>query len=309
MRFLKFFAGLTFSLFAVLAHAQSACELVSLADVEKQFPAYGPWKLNQGGVGACSFEGVIEYERRSYMMVLLKINLQFKANAAEASKFVKMMATTMATPNNLTKSASLGEDGFFYQPKSGTKDAIWWVARDDKAVSMGTFMVQAADELSKEDIRSLTEVIRLGLRSSKNKGMAEKTATCPYFDRNAVNRLFENTTAKIEQYGENSCLASAKENKAALVFSRLITDSPEQAQMMAKASTGGGCTVETTAELGASGAIAYACSGGRPRAELLFTEGNAFIRISYTSEKEPSVTQRKNLLGLGLFARQQLGKK
>jgi hypothetical protein len=310
MRVVKCVAILAVGLSAISAQAQSSCEVVPLAEVERIFPDYAPWKLSQGGVGACTFEGVVEYEDDSSMTVMLKVNQQFKASSGEASKLIKTLGTAWAATANFTKAPELGAEGFYHQPKTGPKDIISWVAHDDKVVSMGMFMVQGAGPLSKEDQEGLANVIKLALRSSKSKGMAEKAANCPYFDRTLVSKLFENPAAKIEQYGENSCLASAKENKAALVFSRVMADSPAQALMLAKSSAGtGACTVEQAAELGENGTLAYACSSGRPRAELVFVQGNAFIRLSYSAEKEPSANQRKKLLALGGFTRQQLGGK
>jgi hypothetical protein len=310
MRFLKLALCLTFSLFATLAHAQSVCEPVSLADVAQRFPAYAPWKLSQGGAAACMFQGVVEHQPGAYMTVILQIDLQFKTSPAEASKYVKTLASTMATPNQLTKSAALGADGFFHQPKSTPGASIGWIAHEGKVISMGLFMVQAAEGLDEEDIQSLTEVIQLALRSGKNKGVAEKAATCRYFDPATVIKLFENPAVNIEEHGENSCLAWTKENKAALIFSRFVTDSPEQVLMGIKDSAGHECTVEAKPELGTAGSMTAACSGGdQGRIRLFFADGNTIVEFNYTSEKKPNAAQRKHLLALGLFARQQLESK
>jgi len=275
---------------AVGASAAEPCAWLPIAEVERALPDYGPWEGEVGGaVGACQFVGNTQELTNS-----LGLNQQFKATPAEAAHFVKSLKAEMAKSYRIEAAPGLGAEAFFYSPKEKGEDGLWWVAHQGKVVVMGMLVVH--HPATTEDKAAAGSLVKQALVAGNRPQMAEKAASCPYFEPGLMKKLLPGKGYTSQQFGENSCMANDA-NGAAVVLTRIES----KPQPFADARRNDTCSHTAVDALGPYADMAYACKSGNPSADLLFVVAPHVYTVSLTTSKEPSAAQRADLVRLGQF--------
>jgi hypothetical protein len=81
-----------------------------------------------------------------------------------------------------------------------------------------------------------------------------------------------------------------------------VNSSAQSAQAVSNMLRGNGCTVDPLPKFGKVAGIAHHCSGGNPRAQILFVSGGRMFDVTLVPTSEPTEAQRNTLIELAEFA-------
>jgi hypothetical protein len=289
------FHALTLSAVTV---AQETCDFISIATITSKFPASAPWRVTNGGTGACAFEGQ-QREGSTIRSVILKFTQQVQDTPEEAVEMMQTMKEAFIPDYDLEKNPKLGSEGFYMLPKGKPmKDSLWWWSHRGRMVLSGMMVTPGGATISPTDRENLTDVLSTTLALTAAPRAHAKAAQCPYFDDAILKKLLPGAKQKVQQFGNNSCLAEG-DNGVIVMLTRLEVRSKDafvsQAKGEAKA-----CSVEQPAGMGDAAFLMFACkSGGNPSASIKFLKGGDAFDVSLLPGKEPTAAQRADLVSLG----------
>ena len=293
------FLAVCFSLsFSAAIFADETCDFISLASVTSKFPASAPWRVTNGGTGACAFEGQ-QREGSTIRSVILKFTQQVQDSPEEALEMIGTMKTAFAADYDLQLNPKLGSAGFFMLQKGQPlADTISWWSHRGRMVLSGLMLTPGGARISTADRDNLTDLLGQTLARTATPSARAKTAQCPYFDDAILKTLLPGTKQKVQQFGNNSCLAEG-DNEIVIMLSRLEARDKntfvQQLRNEAKA-----CAVEQPTGMGDAAFLVFACkSGGNPSAVIKFLKGTDAFDVSLLPGKEPTAAQRADLTTLG----------
>jgi hypothetical protein len=288
---------LTFSA-ATNTFAAETCDFISLGTITSKFPAAAPWSVTNGGTGACAFEGQSR-EGDTIRSVILKFTQQVQDTPEEAVEMINTMKEAFTADYDLTKNPKLGSDGFFMLQKGQPlKDTISWWSHRGRMVLSGLMLTPGGARISTTDRDNLTDVISTTLALTAAPRAHAKAAQCPYFDDAILKKLLPGTKQKVQQFGNNSCLAEG-DNDVVVMLTRLEARNKGTfvAQTKDEAKS---CTVEQPTGLGEAAYLMFACKGGgNPSASIKFLKGSDAFDVSLLPGKEPTAAQRADLVTMG----------
>jgi hypothetical protein len=294
---MRFFTNFTPLVLVALVFARSAfanqdCDFLPLTTVTEKFPAYEPWRVTNGGSGACRFQGE-NRDGDTIRSVILDFTQQVHDKPGAAIDLLKELKAAWKDDNEFTAVPQLGSEAFFYRPKRGPSNmsVSWWTHRDRMVLS-GMMIASGGAQISAQDREILTQLVEQTLAVSSKPAAYVKATQCPYFDADMLKQLLPGKSVKIQRFGENSCLAEG-DNERIVQLTRL-SDRGDQGRRTRERSSN--CTSEDVAGLGGYAVIEHGCKGGNPNSSVKFIkEGNEFA-ITFLAGKEPTVQQRSDLI-------------
>lgn len=292
MKFAICFALLLFA--ADSALAASKCPFVDAALLNKGLPEGAPWRVMSGGQGECSFMGGTD----------TGVNFGFSHMVAETSDKAAQAAASMkdavAPTSSVEPVPALGEHGIAYRVKNDAggvdpKSLFFYGHRGPVGVS-GYLNLASAITAAQRDFAASLIASTLGVATNA-KALA-KESRCPFFDDALVKRLLPSGDVTISVPNKDSCVVSA--SGSVLMVS--ATRSAQSAQAASNMMKDNGCTVDRLPKLGRIAGISHHCTGGNPRAQVLFVSGDRMFDVTLVPPSEPSETQRATLVELAEFA-------
>jgi hypothetical protein len=284
--------------FSAPTFAEETCDFISIASVTSKFPASAPWRVTNGGTGACAFEGQ-QREGSTIRRVILKFTQQVQDSPEEAVEMINTMKEAFATDYDLEVNPKLGSNGFYMLQKGQPlKDTISWWSHRGRMVLSGLMLTPGGARITTVDRDNLTDLLGQTLARTATPSARAKTAQCPYFDDAILKTLLPGTKQKVQQFGNNSCLAEG-DNQIVIMLTRLEARDKNTfiAQTKDEAKT---CSVEQPAGMGDAAFLVFACkSGGNPIASVKFLKGNDAFDVALLPGKEPTAAQRADLATLG----------
>jgi hypothetical protein len=278
--------------------AQEICDFISLATITSKFPASAPWRVTNGGSGACAFEGQ-QREDGTIRSVILNFTQQVQDTPQEAVEMMRTMREEFVEEYDLEKNPKLGSEGFYMLPKGKpVKDSLSWWSHRGRMVLSGLMLTPGDGRISAADRENLTDVLSTTLALTAAPRAHAKAAQCPYFDDAILKKLLPGAKQKVQQFGNNSCLAEG-DNGVIVMLTRLEARSKDtfmsQTKNEAKA-----CATEQPTGMGDAAFLTHACThGGNPSASIKFLKGNFAFDVSLLPGKEPTAAQRAELVSLG----------
>ncbi len=292
------------SLFALLlavvglvgAHAAEDCGFLPTTAVNEAFAEFAPWSTLVGGaVGHCSF--VSDEGAPSNHVAFMQ---QFKSSKAAASAVYDGMRQGLAANHVMREVKGLGERAFRYEPKGSNgkgSRTSFIVAQKDRLVLTVSLTMQAA--VTEDDVHAAARLGHIALSGANNPGTLRKASTCPWFDDEALKRLFGGKAYEVQVHGENSCMATDKQSRVLLLWAL-----KERGPDMLGALHSDNCQTRSVPELGQNAKLSFACQGGNPRATTGFVENGTLIQLTWTpAGAEPSDADKAALLALAQSAR------
>ena len=284
--------------FATPTFAEETCDFISIATVTGKFPASAPWRVTNGGSGACAFEGQ-QREGSTIRSVILKFTQQVQDTPEEAVELINTMKEAFATDYDIEVSPKLGSNGFYMLPKGQPlKDTLSWWSHRGRMVLSGLMLTPGGARISTTDRDNLTDLLGQTLARTATPSARAKAAQCPYFDETILKTLLPGSKQKVQQFGNNSCLAEG-DNQVVVMLTRLeARDKPTfVAQIKDEAKA---CSVEQPDGMGDAAYLIFACKhGGNPIASVKFLKGNDTFDVALLPGKEPTAAQRADLATLG----------
>jgi hypothetical protein len=295
---LSVFAALLSLCSSTLTFAEETCDFISLSTITSKFPASAPWRVTNGGTGACAFEGQ-QREGDSIRSVILKFTQQVQDTPEEAVEMINTMKGAFAADYDLEKNPKLGTDGFYMLQKGQPlKDTISWWSHRGRMVLSGLMLTPGGARISTADRDNLTDVIGQTLALTAAPRAHAKAAQCPYFDDAILKKLLPGSKQKVQQFGNNSCMAEG-DNQIIVLLTRLEARDKAAFTSQAK-SESKTCTVEQPTGMGDAAYLMFACkNGGNPSAVIKFLKGGDAFDVSLLPGKEPTAPQRTDLVTLG----------
>ena len=188
-------ALLTFSS-ATPTFAAETCDFISLSTITSKVPAAAPWRVTNGGTGACAFEGQSR-EGDTIRSVILKFTQQVQDTPEEAVEMINTMKEAFTADHDLAKNPKLGSDGFFMLQKGQPlKDTISWWSHRGRMVLSGLMLTPGGASISATDRDNLTDVISTTLALTAAPRAHAKAAQCPYFDDAILKKLLPGTNVR-----------------------------------------------------------------------------------------------------------------
>jgi hypothetical protein len=284
--------------YAAPALADQICDFIALDTVTAKFPQSAPWRVTNGGSGACAFEGE-KRQGNTILSVILKFTQQVQDTPAEAVELINTIKPAFAADYDLEPSPKLGTQGFYMLQKGQPlKDTISWWAHRGRTVLSGLMITPGGGVINAADRGNLNELIGQTLALADAPAAQAKATQCPYFDDALLKRLLPGTKLKVQQFGNNSCLAEG-DDSVVVMLTRTPVRNKKDFILQTK-DEGSKCIVEQPTGLGDAAFLLYACkSGGNPSASLAFLKGDDTFSLSLLPGKEPTAPQRADLAALG----------
>ena len=282
------------------AHAQESCDFLTLDAVSKALPQYQPWRVAGGSTGRCRFEG--ENHRQEHggattTPVIFNVTQQFQSSPQKAVHFVRGVKAEIAKRYDLSAFPGVGAESFFYTGGSQDTNALWWFTHTGKAVVSGMYVPPGNRTLTDAEQSAVKSLVAEALSASNRPGMAEQAGQCPHFDRALIKKLISPKGLKVQQFGNDSCVANNGAN-AVVMFSRVRLENETSGSQLAQAKVNAPCTSEKLPEFGPFGLLIHSCTAGNPQAEVFFIKGRSAYEFSVIPGKEPTAQQRTDLIAL-----------
>lgn len=289
-----FLLGLYLLLACGTALAATKCPLIDVALLNKGLPDGAPWRAMSGGQGECSFMGAKD-TGQSFGFAHMVAESAPKATAAALSMKDAVVPTSRVEPLPV-----LGEYGIAYGMKDeggqvNDKSVFFYGHRGAVGVS-GYLNLASVITVAQRDFAANLIASTLGVASSA-KAMAKET-NCPFFDEAMVKRLLPAGDVTISVPNKTMCVVSA--SGAVLMVS--ANASPQSTQAVANMLKDNGCTVDVLPQLGKVAGISHHCTGGNPRAQVLFVSGGRMFDVTLVPTSEPTDAQRATLVELAGYA-------
>ena len=243
----------------------------------------------------CGFEGRASGANPAAMLTVMQM---FKETAQEATAFTRQMKTAMAAEQAVTpvSGGGVGAESFFYRSKGDTATGpMFWYAHSDRVVLSGMLIGGGASRDGKTEGSMIASLATTALAASIKPSAAIKAAECAFFDRQLVSKLLPGKALKIQQFGDDSCMAN-NESNAVVMFTRVNARDAISLSQIRESQLQDRCKNERLAALGDGAFVKYACADGAPRATVIFTKGLSSYEFSLMPKKEPTAQQRVDLI-------------
>ena len=301
---MKFSARTTLAIGALavagFASAQEACDFLSPDAVDKALPQYQPWRVAGGGTGMCRFEGehrVSDGRSVSIYNAILNLTQQFQATPKEATAFVRDLKAEMGKSYRLRAFPGMGSESFLYSAESVEQNALWWFAHSGKVVMSGMFVPPGNRPMTGDEESAVKALVTQATAGSSKPGMAERAGQCPHLDMALVRKLISAKGLKVQQFGNDSCMANDAANSVVL-FTRIRFDDAVAGSQFAESKANSACKSEQLADFGPHGFLVHSCAAGNPRAEVFFVQDLSAYELTVLPGKEPTAQQRADLIAL-----------
>jgi hypothetical protein len=290
---LSFLLGLFLYAAASNALAAAKCPFIDVTLLNKGLPDGAPWRVLSGGQGECSF-----------MAKDTSVNFGFSHSVSESAEKATEAALSMkkavAPTSRVEPLPALGEYGMAYNTKNvaGMPDekSMFFYGHSGRVGVSGYLNLKNAITTQQRDFAANLIASTLGVAG--NARALKKETSCPYFDDDLVKRLLPAGDVTISVPDKNSCVVSA--SGGVLMVS--VNRSAQSAQAVSNMLKGSGCTVDPLPKLGKIAGISHHCSGGNPRAQILFVSGDRMYDVTLVPTSEPTAEQRATLAELAEFA-------
>ena len=296
-----------FSGVSVTAYAQSVCDFLAVEVVSDALPQYQPWRVKQGGTGMCQFEGELRKKQGNSFIIntaVLGFTQEFKDSAKEATEFVGNVRAEVAKTYKVTPltGPGFGRESFSYRDEGERGvNGLWWFSHSEKVVVTGTFTPPGDVPLGKSHDAVIVSLASNALAASNKPGMAEEAAQCPYFEMKILAKLLPGKGLKVQQFGEDTCMANNAAN-AVVMFNRDVARDPISQAQVRQSSLQQDCKNEPLPELGTGAFIQYACTSGAPLAKVRFSKRLTSYEFTVAPNQEPTSQQRADLIALAARA-------
>jgi hypothetical protein len=289
---LTFFA---FGLASTAAFANQDCNILSLEEVVNNYPYFKPWKVTNGGDGACMFEGQRKVKGGGTTTVILTLTQLMQQSAKEAQEMMRTMTESYrGQAGDFKVEPKLGNSGFIHATKDDSMTLITWWAHRDRAALNGLLSAPTSFNFDADARQELIGLMDKALANSTTARAYAAAASCDYLDAALLKQLMPGKPEpKMQQFGNNSCMATGA-NEAVVIFSR-IDSNPSQYGMFIESSSST-CKLEKAPDVGAAAHVSHSCTAGNPTASVNFLKDNFMHDISLTTSKEPSAAQRAVLV-------------
>lgn len=294
---LSFLFGLCLLVAGSSALAATKCPSIDVTQLNKGLPDGAPWRVMSGGQGECSFMAGKN----------TSVNFGFSHTVAESAEKAAEAAVSMkdaVVPTSRVEALpALGEHGIVYQMKDDTggvdPKSMFFYGQSGRIGVSGYLNLGSAITTAQRDFAANLIASTLGAASSA-KALAKET-NCHWFNDSLVKSLLPAGDVTISVPDKNSCVVSA--SGSVLMVS--VTRSAQSAQAASNMMKGNGCSVDPLPQLGKVAGISHHCSGGNPRAQVLFVSGGRMFDVTLVPTGEPTEAQRAALVELAEFAAKQ----
>jgi len=285
--------GLCLLAVATTAPAATKCPFIDVALLNKGLPDGAPWRVMSGGQGECSFTAKDT-----------SVSFGFSHMVAESTEKATAAALSMkeaVTPTSRVEPLpALGEYGIDYNMKNdaGMPDekSMFFYGHNGRVGVSGYLNLKNAITTQQRDFAANLIASTLGVAG--NARALKKESNCPYFEERLVKSLLPAGDATISVPNKDMCVVSASGSVLMVSVSR----SAQSAQVVSNMLKGDGCTVEPLPKFGKVAGIAHHCSGGNPRAQIMFVSGGRMFDVTFVPTAEPTEAQRAMLVELAEFA-------
>lgn len=270
--------------------------MVSVEQVQAALPHYS-WALDSGGAGGCQFSGQ-RREGRSTSQASLSFLQQYFSSPAEAAAMLRHMRTEFGKTYTLTALPASG--GFLYSmaAEQGSVSATGWYVPAGRGLLSGMFVPPQAPGVVAGELDGLRTLLQAAVADTGRAPTAARAGQCPALDTALVRKLLGTQAVKIESFGSDSCLASAR--SGILNFSRMGgLDAQTQAQLT-ESMRPADCANEAVPSLGTQAELSHRCTSGAKRAQVAFFVPGERHEFSFmpAGNQEPTPAQRADLIEL-----------
>jgi len=285
--------GLFLLAIASTAAVAAKCPFVDAALLNKGLPDGAPWRVMSGGQGECSFVA-------KDMSVSFGFSHMVSESTEKATEAAKSMKEAVAPTSRVEPQPVLGEYGIDYNMKNeaGMPDekSMFFYGHNGRVGVSGYLNLKNAITAQQRDFAANLIASTLGVAGSAR--ALKKETNCPYFDNDLVKSLLPSGDVTVSIPNKDSCVVSA--SGSVLMVS--VNRNAQNAQAASNMLKGSGCTVDPLPKFGKVAGIAHHCSGGNPRAQILFVSGDRMFDVTLVPTSEPSDAQRATLIELAEYA-------
>jgi hypothetical protein len=278
---------------AAAASAATKCPFIDVALLNKGLPDGAPWRVMSGGQGECSFTA-------KDTSVSFGFSHMVSESTEQATDAAKSMKEAVAPMSRLEPLPVLGEYGIDYNMKNKTgmpdEKSMFFYGHSGRVGVSGYLNLKNAITTQQRDFAANLIASTLGVAG--NARALKKESNCPFFDDSLVKSLLPSGDVTISVPNKNSCVVSA--SGSVLMVS--VDSSSQSAQAASNMLKGSGCTVDPLPKFGKVAGIAHHCSGGNPRAQVLFVSAGRMFDVTFVPTSEPTEAQRNTLIELAEFA-------
>lgn len=262
------------------------CSILSPTQLDKIFPQHAPWGVMSGGLGRCKFHS----DESVAPIVHVSIMQDVKDSPAAAEDGIRKTRANAEKEGHIVESLpSLGKHAFSYRPSfAGAEGSMNLMAQSKNVIVV--VLLSVHKPAYPTYVQGAIEVARAGFAIGGDAAAQRAVTDCPWFVTATLKKLLPGEGFEAQSYGENSCMAQAQ---GAAVIATIM---PASDSDLLQNSTGGGCTSEPVAALGAKGLMRYACEGGRPQARVSMVAGSHYVEYAYAPGREPTVAERALLV-------------
>ena len=275
------------------AAAAAKCPFIDVALLNKGLPDGAPWRVMSGGQGECSFTA-------KDTSVSFGFSHMVSESTKKATEAAKSMKEAVAPTSRVEALPVLGEYGIDYNMKNeaGMPDekSMFFYGHEGRVGVSGYLNLKNAITAQQRDFAANLIASTLGVAGSAR--ALKKETNCPYFDSDLVKSLLPPGDVTVSIPNKDSCVVSA--SGSVLMVS--VNRNAQSAQAVSNMLKGNGCTVDPLPKFGKVAGIAHHCSGGNPRAQILFVSGDRMFDVTLIPTTEPTQAQRDALIELAAFA-------
>ena len=275
------------------AAAAAKCPFIDVALLNKGLPDGAPWRVMSGGQGECSFTA-------KDTSVSFGFSHMVSESTEKATEAAKSMKEAVAPTSRVEPLPALGEHGIDYNMKNeaGMPDekSMFFYGHEGRVGVSGYLNLKNAITAQQRDFAANLIASTLGVAGSAR--ALKKETSCPYFDNDLAKSLLPPGDVTVSIPNKDSCVVSA--SGSVLMVS--VNRNAQNAQAVSNMLKGNGCTVDPLPKFGKVGGIAHHCSGGNPRAQILFVSGDRMFDVTLVPTTEPTQAQRDALVELAAFA-------
>jgi len=278
---------------ASAAPAATKCPFIDAALLNKGLPDGAPWRVMSGGQGECSFTA-------KDTSVSFGFSHMVAESTEKATEAARSMKEAVVPTSRVEPLPVLGEYGIDYNMKNeaGMPDekSMFFYGHSGRVGVSGYLNLNNAITRDQRDFAANLIASTLGVAGSAR--ALKKETNCPYFEDSLVKRLLPSGDVTISIPNKDSCIVSA--SGSVLMVS--ASSSAQSAQAVSNMLKDNGCTVDSLPKFGKVAGIAHHCSGGNPRAQILFVSGGRMFDVTLVPTSEPTEAQRATLIELAEFA-------
>jgi hypothetical protein len=275
------------------ALAATKCPFIDVTLLNKGLPDGAPWRVMSGGQGQCGFSA-------KDTSVSFGFSHMVAESTEKATEAALSMKDAVAPTSRVEPIPALGEYGIGYSMKDESgrfnETSMFFYGHRGSVGVSGYLNLKGAITVAQRDFAANLIASTLGVASNA-KALAKET-NCPYFDDGLVKRLLPAGDVTISVPNKDSCVVSA--SGSVLMVS--ANSSPQSAQAVSNMLKSSGCTVDPLPKFGKVAGIAHHCSGGNPRAQVLFVSAGRMFDVTFVPTSEPTEAQRNTLIELAEFA-------